>query len=574
MKLSSNSLNNIYVGDFETLSGDVEETWVWAWAFCNIEDIENCKVGNSIDSFFDFLKVLPGSKSIVYFHNLSHDGSFILDHLFKKGAEYSKRFRENNKMEFNTLIGEDGSFFKIDVKIKKRKVIEFRDSSKKVSGKVADIARDWKTKYQKLDLDYMKYHEPGEEISDHDVEYVCNDVRIIAEVIKKLYERGYTSLTIASDAQTIYRKMYPFYFADTPTLSKEEDDYTRKSYKGGWCYLNPKHRNVTIGPGMICDINSCFPSVMASATRYYPIGKGTYYTGEYNMGDGYVYICHIRADIELKHDKFPSISKKRPYLETEEWIEYTEGMEDFWLTSVDMELLKECYDIIDIQYIDGYYYQKKSGRRIFGDFIHPLYERKCETVGAEKQTNKITMNSSYGKYGQKPNFITKVPYMGDDGIIKFKKEKSEDGKIKGYVPMAAFITAYGREKVITAANANYDRFIYSDTDSIHLIGYEMPAGIEMDKKALGKWDDELYFKKGRYVKLKTYMLISDSKTKITCAGMSDKCKEEIEKHKEEYFEKFAPGLKIKSVNLKSKRVKGGVTLVPFDFEIKDDIMEM
>lgn len=576
MKCSSKAYNNIYVADFETLSGDVDETWVWAWASCNINDIEKCNIGNSIDSFIDYLCMLPGNNNFVYFHNLSHDGSFILDWLFNKEAEYCEKFNESNRLQFNCLIGDDGSFFNISVKLKKRKVVTFRDSSKKVSGKVADIARDWKTKYQKLELDYLEYHEPGENLSDEIKEYVCNDVRVIAEVLKHLYDMGYTNQTIASDSQTIYRKMYPFYYKDTPSLNLEEDGFVRKSYKGGWCYLNPKYQNIKVDKGVIYDINSSYPSVMASAKNYYPVGRGIYYTGKYDKGDAYVYIAHVRADIELKENKYPCISKKRPYSQTEEYIEYTEGMEEFWLTQIDLELLKECYDIIDIDYIDGYYYNKKRGSMIFGDFINELYEGKCNSTGAKKQTYKITMNSSYGKYGQKPVFIKKVPYMGEDGIIKFRKEKCENEKSKGYIPLASFITAYARKKVIDAANANYDRFIYSDTDSIHLLGWETPNGIEIDKTYLGKWDDEYYFIKGRYAKLKTYMLVSDDKCKITAAGMSDDCKEEIKNHKEEYFDKFKPGLVIENLNLKRQRIKGGVTLIPTAFTIKmdSDIMEM
>lgn len=557
--------NDTYTADFETLSGDVEETWVWAWSLCSIQDIDTCEYGNSIETFIDAIS--HKGNITIWMHNLSHDGKFLLYWLFRNGAQYKEKFDESKKMQFNCLIGDDGSFFNIKIKLRKRVVITFKDSLKKVNAKLSKIAEDWHTKYKKLDLDYIEYHEPGEELTQQIIDYVCNDSRILAEVIKTLYDMGFTGQTISSDSQTLYRQMYPFWYMDTPALKAEEDTFVRKAYRGGWCYLNPVFQGKDIDDGVIYDINSSYPSVMADENKLYPVGKGHYFEGKYDKGSGYVYVCHIKAWLELKDGCFPGLSKKRPYSTHEIPVIDTDGLEDFYLTSVDMQILEECYDIIDIHYIDGYYYKVKSGKWYFGDFITQLYQGKCTSVGAKRQTYKILMNGSYGKYGQKLTFIKKVPEYHDD-VITYKKVECKKTESKGYVPMAAFITAYGRQKVISIANQNSDRFIYCDTDSIHLIGRDICKGIEIDKKALGKWDDEFYFTKGRYIKQKTYMLLSDDNVKLCCAGMSDDCKDIIKKHKEEYFKKFTPGLTIEKANLKSHQIKGGVTLIPEDFTLK------
>ena len=52
----------------------------------------------------------------------------------------------------------------------------------------------------------------------------------------------------------------------------------------------------------------------------------------------------------------------------------------------------------------------------------------------------------------------------------------------------------------------YDRYIYSDTDSLHLMGTDIPENIEVNSTKLGAWKLEHEFTRGRYIKAKTYRL--------------------------------------------------------------------
>ena len=56
-----------YVADFETSTWNDKETWVWAWSLCEIGDDENVVIGNSIESFFEYIEK---NNSTIYFHNL------------------------------------------------------------------------------------------------------------------------------------------------------------------------------------------------------------------------------------------------------------------------------------------------------------------------------------------------------------------------------------------------------------------------------------------------------------------------------------------------------------------------
>lgn len=60
-----------FTGDFETAVWKEDETWVWAWAVCEIGNEKNLQIGNSIDTFIEFCKNEANPE--IYFHNLKFD---------------------------------------------------------------------------------------------------------------------------------------------------------------------------------------------------------------------------------------------------------------------------------------------------------------------------------------------------------------------------------------------------------------------------------------------------------------------------------------------------------------------
>ena len=101
-----------FTADFETATWDPDETWVWAWALCDIEDPSHVEVGNSIDDFFKRIK--KEANPYIYFHNLKFDGEFILYYLMKNGFEHVES-REKRNNTFSTLISDMGLFYSIEV---------------------------------------------------------------------------------------------------------------------------------------------------------------------------------------------------------------------------------------------------------------------------------------------------------------------------------------------------------------------------------------------------------------------------------------------------------------------------
>lgn len=60
-----------FTADFETATWLENETFVWAWATCEIGNEQNLQIDNNIDSFIEYCK--QEKNSTWYFHNLKFD---------------------------------------------------------------------------------------------------------------------------------------------------------------------------------------------------------------------------------------------------------------------------------------------------------------------------------------------------------------------------------------------------------------------------------------------------------------------------------------------------------------------
>ena len=172
---------------------------------------------------------------------------------------------------------------------------------------------------------------------------------------------------------------------------------------------------------------------------------------------------------------------------------------------------------------------------------------------------KLMLNALYGKFALNPNVQSKIPYY-DNGLIKYTLGDKET-RNPIYIPVGTFITAWARHKTITSAQKVYDRFLYADTDSLHLIGTEIPKGLEVDPVKLGAWKHESTFTRARFVRQKTYIEEIDGELNITCAGMPSRC------YKHVTWDNFIAGSSFEG-KLQFTHVQGGVVLKDIDFTIK------
>lgn len=549
------------VADFETTT-DPNDLPVRVWAVCavDIDTLETVHLGNNIDDFFTWLS---NKNTVCYFHNLKFDGEFILSWLINHGYQFSL---DKGDKTFNTLITDTGLFYSIEVIFKKQnkkyKKVVFYDSLKKLPFKVSVISHAFNLPDEKLTIDYDAYRPPGHELTEEEKHYIVNDCKIVAEALQIQFSKGLKKMTNASDALGNFKDIMTKdkFERNFPQLPLALDQDIRRAYKGGYVYLNPLYRNYRGLKGITLDVNSLYPSVM-----YYellPYGYPVYFEGKPEPDDNYpLYVVRIECAFELKPGHLPTIQLKnnRAFIETEYLTSSDGDIVKMTLTSVDLALMLDHYDVYNLKYINGYRFKGVKG--LFKDYIDYWMNIKETTTGAMRQLAKLMLNSLYGKFATNPESYQKLPYMDDDGIIRYKMSDLEM-RDPVYTVMGAFITAYARNKTIRSGQAVYDRFIYADTDSLHLIGYDIPEGLDVHPTRLGAWKNEGLFSDSKYIRAKTYMETTiDGVTKVTCAGMPDNIKAMVT------YDNFSPGSTFDG-KLMPKRYPGGIILTPTTFTIK------
>lgn len=560
-----------YAADFETSNSKInieqEYTRVWAWDIFD-PNLRLHITGYDIETFFDKLFLMPSC--ILYFHNLKFDGAFILSYLLDVGFEISD---DGKDCSISTLITDRLVWYTFEVHFN-RKTYIFRDSLKKISGTLRDAAKAFNLPIEKGEIDYTVHRDKGYIPTEEEIKYLHTDTEILGDILKYYYENGMTSLTNATDAMKSYKNIignisYKEYF---PIVPKPVDDFIRRSYKGGFCFLNPKFWNKDLNEVYCYDVKSMYPSVMSEMEL--PYGVPQHYNGEYVEDKAYpLYIQEINVDCDLKEGRIPSIQSKAFMTIKLQYLKSTNGqMRNMVLTSLDLEHLFRDYEIHDIEFIQGYKF--RSSFNLFYDYVNYYFPLKEKSKGAKKQLYKIFLNSLYGKFAMMTERQQAIPEKVN-GELKYKRSGIEEVDAQ-YTAVASFITSWARWKLLSGIYANLDNFIYCDTDSMHLI---KPAnGVKIGNN-LGEWNIEhgeyingkpvTYVNKARYLGQKCYMLaeIKNNKEMMVkkIAGAPDTVKQQIDFSN--FYVNFTSDAD-KFPKFRMKNVKGGVILIPTTFTIK------
>lgn len=580
--------------DFETTT-DENDCRVWAWAVCEIGNPTNFTYGTNIDTFLDYLQQQKRSK--VFFHNLKFDGEFLVQALYKLGYTYVDDLEHAKPKSFTTLISNMGAWYTIDIffdatpdhRIKTRCTIH--DSLKIFNFSVDTIAKEFKLPINKLTLDYTTYRAPDHELTPHEIDYIRNDVEIMARALDLMFSQGHTKITIGSDALAYYKKITPNFRKVFPQLDPTIDKDIRQSYKGGFTYLSDKYVGVIVNGGITIDINSAYPAVLHD--KLLPYDLPVRFEGKYEPDPDYpLYVIKFLCKFELKKDKIPSIQLKRsPFFKNNEYIKSSGGRTiELCLTSPDYELFLQQYNILEIDYLGGYKF--KGAKGMFTDYVDYWIAEKIKNkkAGNKAQTliSKLFLNSLYGKFSLNVNSGTKVPVLAD-GRLRYRYVDPDDKRKPVYLPIGTFTTAYQRKYIIDTSQKirdwstkakGYDAYIYSDTDSCHLKlkpedVKDLAKFLRIDDYALGAWALECEWRRGKFLRQKCYLEETmDGNIECTIAGLPKQyapllnfdnfrigfTTEELDKQKMQEL-----GIKPK---LAYKHVEGGVVLQPTEFTIK------
>lgn len=644
-----------FVGDFETTVYDGQEnTEVWASAVVEMYT-EDVNIFHSIDETFNYLISL-NSNVVIYYHNLKFDGNFWLSFLINvlnlkqafTGDPPNVEWEDDKDMLNNTfkyVISDMGQWYNIKVKAKNH-FIEFRDSLKLLPFSVKKLGKSFNTKHQKLEMEYTGFRYSGCTITDNEKKYIANDVFVVKEALEIAFNDGHNKLTIGSCCLSEYKKIigddYQMFFPDVSRETLDEkygsstvDAYIRKSYRGGWCYLVSGKENKIFNNGTTADVNSLYPSMMHSQSgNKYPLGKPKFWKGNFipdkAIESNKFYFVRVKTRFYLKKGYLPFIQikgnllyKGTESLSSSDVYDYKTGAYyqyyidkngnkhdtrvEMTLTMMDFELIKEHYELVDFEILDGCYLNSQEG--IFDEYINKYKRIKMTSKGAVRELSKLFLNNLYGKMASSTCSSFKLAYPKQDKSIGFITVEANE-KDAGYIPVGSAITSYARCFTIRAAQKNYHGvnekgFIYADTDSIHcdLLPQEI-SGIKVHDSDFCAWKFESCWDKAIFVRQKTYIEhvthenceeIEHPYNNIKCAGMPQRCKDLFQKSLDNtvvysdykggspesifLFDQetkepikrsltdFKIGLKVYG-KLLPKRIKGGVLLVETTYEMR------
>jgi hypothetical protein len=608
---------HIYACDFETsvYEGQIH-TEVWSSAMVELGS-EDVKLFGNIKDTFEYIyhSKRPWDEFILYYHNLKFDGAFIVDWLLKN------RFTENHKAKergtFNTVISDMGQWYMIVINYKGVK-ITIRDSLKLFPFTLKQVGKAFNTKHQKTDMEYTNKFSLAD-CSESDIEYIKNDVLVLKEALEFMFGEGHDRLTIGSCCLAEYKNLigadWDNWFPDLTEYTLDErifgagnaDEYIRKSYHGGWCYVVPEKTNMIKYRGLTADVNSLYPSMMHSESgNRYPVAEPHFWYGneipEKAIEDKKYFFITIECSFRIREGYLPFIQiKGSPFYHSTECLKdsrptvngqkvmngYDRNGREFTdrvrltLTCTDYRLLHDHYEVYDEVILHGCWFHTEIG--LFDIYINKYKEIKQNSKGAMRTLAKLFLNNLYGKMASSDVSSYQRPYI-ENGVLKFELVE-EHKKKAGYIAVGSAITSYARNFTIRSAQMNYygehkRGFIYADTDSIHCdLAPDEIKGIKVHPTNFCCWKLESSWDKGIFVRQKTYIEhvthedlepVEKPYYNVKCAGMPQTCKnifiDEMEKG-EKTMKDFHAGLKL-SGKLLPKRIDGGVILVDTDFTMK------
>lgn len=564
--------------DFETTT-DEDDCRVWAWAVCFVDDIEHVYYGNTIESFMLFASHERVCE--LNFHNLAFDGKFIVDKLLRCGYKHTKE-RRPRKGEFTTLVSKKNKFYALSVRFYNGALLTLHDSFKLFPMGVARIARTFGLPEEKGSIDYRAKRERGHELTDDERDYIRRDVEIVAQALKFNEEQGLSKMTIGSNAMADFKrrlgkKRFEHLF---PVLDLEVDAAIRKSYRGGFTYVEPFWAGRDCINGISVDYNSMYPSMLVS--KPYPVGAPEAFTGRYEPDPTYpLYVQCLTCELSLKPKGIPMIQLRgMGFYGDHEYVRETVEPVSITVTSVDLELMFDNYDVTVWSWDGGFKFQSMPGDEIFGHYVDYWGEVKRTSKGGMRQLAKLMLNNLYGKFSTHPDVTQKIPYLDEETDTVRWVDADPETRDPVYIPVGTFCTAYARDTLIRAIMANRERFLYCDTDSMHLRGLWSPSGIRLHDTDFCAWKVEGSFTRARHLRPKCYIWDLNHTMSVTCAGMPENIKAHCT------FDNFrfgfsnletiehADGTREVRVRegwgkLRPKAVPGGVVLVDSPYELKE-----
>lgn len=583
--------------DFET-TGEAQykvegRTRVYLYHFRDLKE-EIKEYGTSIEDFFYALKETSKTYEkplMVYFHNLSFDGSFILFYLYSNGFKYIEDYDEDlEENSFKAIIDDFKNIYQIKLNYMGVN-IDFRDSYRNIPTSIDKLGKAFGIFKLGATHNYTEFknYENIAEVPEEEIKYITNDVRILIKAVNYMRQNKMTGLTFSSSAYNNLKQSDYRFFRDK--LNKPNDDYVNniidKSCRGGFTNYNPLFRNKIVTNLMSFDYNSLYPAVMLEDEMPYGVPKLVLNEEEAKAISNYnlhIYEIYIE-NVTIKTGLMPFLGLKSNVFGMA--YDYTPNLQDkvMCLWEGEFNLFKSCYEG---SYVISHILCFKSRKFLFKKFLKDKIATKEKSswklheierlknamkedtyielktkYEMEKRVAKLYMNGVSGKFGMKDErYSSVIDGYDKEGALAYHETASHCDYY--YRAIYSKITSGGRARIISLIESNADKVVYWDTDSIYLLGNKPPINLLplLDDNKIGFLKYEGHYKRMKVIKAKCYIKELDSGEIVkSVAGATDEIKDLLN------FETFKEGFTCDDQKKSLCHVKGGAIIKVVKFSI-------
>lgn len=399
----------------------------------------------AIEAIKKIFRLSHERRMIIYVHNLSYEFQFM-----SKRLEWEQVFAlEERKICYAVSGG-----------------IEFRCSYLMSGYSLNNVATIEKLPIKKLvgNLDYSLIRTPETEMTEKEIEYLYNDVEVVAYLIDKrkkneawidripITKTSYVRRHTRENCDTFkYKKII-----SSLTIRPEEYPYLKKAFAGGFTHANMFNRGKIFENVHSFDFTSSYPAVMIA--EKYPMSKGTTLTDvDEKLLEQLVerYCCIIDIEyfnIESNNAGDHIISFSRAKTTDDYFVDNGRIImaDNIRLTITEQDYLsiKDFYDYEDIKVHKVIYYSKGYLPKEFMNTILQLYRDKTELKGVDEREYEY-MNSKEmvnALYGMIVTDILRDEILFNNGDGIHDKMWLSDSK--------------NLEEAISLYNKSYNRFLY------------------------------------------------------------------------------------------------------------------
>jgi DNA polymerase type B, organellar and viral len=475
------------------------------------------------NNLFEFI-LLNCNKQVIFVHNLgSFDGFFIYKAL-------SNSFKPE---EVSCLIDSHNKFIQISLELKNIKIV-FKDSYRVFQVSLKDLcsilsvqgkSSIYKEEYHTISL----FNKENSKMLEEFKEYSLQDSNCLYDCINKLQElyiHDYnvditTILSTSTLSMLIFRTK--FLKVKIPVLKRIDDSFIRQGYFGGATdYYKMKAENI-----YYYDVNSLYPYAMKQPMPYELLRKVKIFENNFNLNNFFGFLkVEVNSSRDIPIPLLPCKYQGKTIYPTGSWtgVYFSEELK---------AVVTQGYQF---KFIEGYEFSKID---LFSDYVNHFYEKKKNSLGAERYISKMHLNQLYGIFGRKHDLLeTRNIYLEDldefigtrviksivaindkivtllmhknitdDLILELNSEldinlTNHYSLVKSNVAIASAVTAYARIHMISFKIDG--SCVYTDTDSV-FIGNEL-AGKFLGTD-LGLMKDELNgltIKEGYFLGVKKY----------------------------------------------------------------------